>query len=152
MINLQSDENSFFQLLMPEQIPQQQIKRFNPPLQSQLGNNKPKGLYLTGTLMPQLRYIHFFDLQTNDLQTFQLSFSLISEAVTHLIKKLTHLSFSLKPKFIITRENGFQTLLKILEPSNTNYPGFMIKESLNPYPNSIILILSHLLCSMTKNF
>jgi hypothetical protein len=88
MINLQSDENSFFQLLMPEQIPQQQIKRFNPPLQSQLGNNKPKGLYLTGTLMPQLRYIHFFDLQTNDLQTFQLSFSLISEAVTRLIKKI----------------------------------------------------------------
>ncbi len=67
---------------MPQQIPQQQIQRFNPPLQSQSGNNKPKGLHLSPTPMPQLSYIRFFDLQTNYLQTFQLSFSLISEAVT----------------------------------------------------------------------
>jgi hypothetical protein len=112
-------------------------------LQSPLGNNKPRGLYLSATPIPQLRYIRFIDLQTNDLQTFQLSVSLISE-------KLTHPSFSLSPNFTITRKNGFHTSLKILRPSNTNFPGFKMKELYDPYPNSKIMILSHLLCSMIK--
>jgi hypothetical protein len=75
-----------FKLLIPKQIPQQQIHRFNLPSPS--GNSRPKGLYLSETPMHQISYIRFFnfDLQTNDLhQTFQLSFSLISEAVTRLI-------------------------------------------------------------------
>jgi hypothetical protein len=46
-----------FQLLMPKQIPQQQIHWFNLPLQSPSGNNKPIRLYLSATPMQQISYI-----------------------------------------------------------------------------------------------